>query len=75
MGPKANQPSSTSYIEVKTFTEVRPGEYRFFLSENEAKVSRSPPFEAEYYFYLVMFDSDGNRSSKTVKMRGESPRL
>ena len=56
------------FIEVKTFTEVKPGEYRFFLSTNEKVTSESKEHADEYYFYLVMFDSDGARNTKTVKM-------
>ncbi len=55
------------FIEVKTFTEVRPGEYRFFLSHNEKERSQSQEHAPEYYFYLVMFDSEGNVRRKRVK--------
>lgn len=61
-------PDTLRFIEVKTFTEVKPGEYRFFLSTNEKETSESEEHADEYYFYLVMFDSKGARNTKTVKM-------
>lgn len=60
------------FIEVKTFTEVKPGEYRFFLSRNEKNVSESAECRDEYYFYLVMFDQEGVALPKKVKMEKAS---
>lgn len=46
------------FIEVKSVSK-QGEQYRFFLSENEYTVSRSPEHRDSYYFYLVSFDSQG----------------
>ncbi len=49
------------YIEVKSLgTDRIVGGYRFFLSDNERRVSLSPERSKNYYFYLVLFDAGGN---------------
>jgi hypothetical protein len=45
------------FIEVKAVSK-QGGQYRFFLSENEYTVSRSPEYRGAYYFYLVLFDGE-----------------
>jgi hypothetical protein len=45
------------FIEVKAIAKVRGG-HRFFLSDNEYVISRSPEHKDAYFFYLVMFDSN-----------------
>lgn len=46
------------YIEVKSVAKLKEG-HRFFLSDNEYDVSRSPEHRDSYYFYLVSFDCRG----------------
>jgi hypothetical protein len=45
------------FIEVKAVAK-HGGQHRFFLSENEYTVSRSPEHRGTYYFYLVLFDGE-----------------
>ncbi|RYY02302.1 MAG: hypothetical protein EOO53_11915 [Gammaproteobacteria bacterium] len=40
--------------------------YRFFLSENELSVSKDKVKGANYYFYFVFFDSNGEPCSVTA---------
>ena len=47
------------YIEVKSLGGHTSDGPRFFLSENERKVSLSEKHASGYYFYLVSFGSDG----------------
>ena len=46
------------FIEVKSISK-QGNLHRFFLSENEYTVSRSPEHREAYYFYLVSFDGKG----------------
>lgn len=49
------------YIEVKSVGKDKAdGGFRFYLSENEHSVSNSKEHTQEYYFYLVLYGSDGN---------------
>jgi hypothetical protein len=53
-------PTQRRYIEVKAVPRMRgDAPSRFFLSENELKVSRTPGKKGHYYFYLVLFDGKG----------------
>ncbi|WUR16054.1 DUF3883 domain-containing protein [[Empedobacter] haloabium] len=53
-------PTQRRYIEVKAVPRERSdATSRFFLSENELEVSRTPGKKSHYYFYLVRFDGKG----------------
>lgn len=53
-------PGQQRFIEVKAVGKLYGGEgYRFFLSDNEHKVSLSDEHRKSYYFYLVYFDQQG----------------
>jgi Domain of unknown function (DUF3883) len=48
------------FIEVKSVgTTAKSSPFKFFLSENERKVSKSRDHERGYYFYLVFFNHKG----------------
>jgi hypothetical protein len=47
------------FVEVKTVAKIRGGGHRCFLSETEYAVSQSAEHAAEYYFYFVSLDSNG----------------
>ncbi len=47
------------YIEVKSVAKLEDG-HRFFLSDNEHRVSKSVEHRSGYYFYLVFFDGRSN---------------
>jgi hypothetical protein len=51
-------PRRPRFIEVKSVAKLGAG-HRFFLSDNERTVSRSPEHRDSYYFYLVFFDGEG----------------
>ena len=55
------EPGKERLIEVKSAGRIRtsPG-FRFFLSENEHKTSRTEHARDSYYFYLVFFDQEGS---------------
>ncbi len=56
-----SEPGNERLIEVKSAGKIRtsPG-FRFFLSENEHKISRTAHARDSYYFYLVFFDQEGS---------------
>ncbi len=55
-----SSPKQQRFIEVKSVAKLPRGAgYRFFLSDNEHKISKSPDHKGAYFFYLVFFD--GNR--------------
>lgn len=48
------------FIEVKSVGKLPRGEgHRFFLSDNEHKVSQSADHRCAYFFYLVFFNGNG----------------
>lgn len=60
------------YIEVKSvgFDKTEKCQ-RFFLSENERKVSITKDHSGAYYFYLVCYGRDGKPSSLIAKLASE----
>lgn len=63
-----SSPKVQRFIEVKSAGRNRSASgYRFFLSENELRVSRSPAHKNEYYFYLVFYKNRKPYSLKEVK--------
>jgi hypothetical protein len=50
-----SSPGVPRYIEVKTFTRIKPDVARFFLSENELQTSLAQDKKGKYYFYLVIY--------------------
>jgi len=56
-----SEPGKERLIEVKSAGKIRTSSgFRFFLSENEHKTSRTAHARDSYYFYLVFFDQDGD---------------
>lgn len=64
-----NYDDEPRYIEVKSVA-WRDNGYRFFLSDNEHKTSRSSEHAKAYYFYLVFFDAK-KRPSSVVSILAE----
>lgn len=54
-----SSPEKPRYIEVKTFTSINDSDSRFFLSENERATASRPDMKNNYYFYLVIYGSNG----------------
>jgi len=55
-----NSDISERYIEVKSVLKLNgSGLHRFYISQNEKRVSDSVTHQPAYYFYLVFFDADG----------------
>lgn len=65
-------PKQKRYIEVKSVGRDRQEKcHRFFLSENEYKTSLSNDYRESYYFYLVLFDKDGQPCDVIAKRAKE----
>lgn len=52
-----SSPNERRYIEVKTLTHISDVESRFFVSKHERHTSDKAAIKANYFFYLVIYNS------------------